>query len=112
MSAVKLSTRYISDRFLPDKAIDLIDEAASLLKMEVDSKPEELDAVDREIMQKEIEASALRKETDKESFERLEVLARDLRGLKAKSDLLTNKWQSERGKLSDARDLKESLEDG
>ena len=110
VSAVKLSTRYISDRFLPDKAIDLIDEAASRLKMEVDSKPEELDVVDREIMQKEIEASALRKETDKESFERLEVLARDLSGLKAKSDLLTNKWQSERGKLSDARDLKESLE--
>ena len=110
VSAVKLSKRYISDRFLPDKAIDLIDEAASRLKIEVDSKPEKLDVVDREIMQKEIEASALRKETDKESFERLEVLTRDLKGLKAKSDLLTTKWQSERGKLSDARNLKESLE--
>ena len=110
ISAVKLSHRYISDRFLPDKAIDLIDEAASRLKIEVDSKPESLDQVDRDIMQKEIEASALQKESDKESFDRLEILSKELKSLKVKSDLLSSKWQSERDKLADSRNLKEELE--
>ena len=110
ISAVKLSHRYISDRFLPDKAIDLIDEGASRLKIEVDSKPESLDQVDRDIMQKEIEASALQKESDRESFDRLEILSKELKSLKVKSDLLSSKWQSERDNLADSRNLKEELE--
>ena len=110
VTAATLSNRYITDRFLPDKAIDLIDEAASRLRMQVDSKPEELDALDREILQKQIEAEALRLETDKASKDRLELLEKDLAALQDKSAILTAQWQAERDKLAGARDLKERLD--
>jgi len=110
VSAATLSHRYITDRFLPDKAIDLVDEAASRLRMEVDSKPEELDALDREILQKQIEAEALRLEKDAASKDRLQDLERDLSDLQEKSAFLTAKWQAERDKLAGARDLKEQLD--
>ncbi len=110
VSAATLSHRYITDRFLPDKAIDLVDEAASRLRMEVDSKPEELDALDREILQKQIEAEALRLEKDAASKDRLQDLERDLSDLQEKSAFLSAKWQAERDKLAGARDLKEQLD--
>ncbi|MFK7878502.1 ATP-dependent chaperone ClpB [Roseobacter sp.] len=110
VSAATLSHRYITDRFLPDKAIDLMDEAASRLRMEVDSKPEELDALDRSILQMQIEAEALRAEDDVASKDRLETLEKDLADLQERSDELTAQWQAERDKLSGARDLKEHLE--
>lgn len=110
VSAATLSNRYITDRFLPDKAIDLMDEAASRLRMQVDSKPEELDALDREILQKQIEAEALRIEKDKASKDRLAVLEKDLSELQDKSTTMTAQWQAERDKLAGARDLKEQLD--
>ncbi|MFK7753415.1 MAG: ATP-dependent chaperone ClpB [Sedimentitalea sp.] len=110
VSAATLSHRYITDRFLPDKAIDLMDEAASRLRMEVDSKPEELDALDREILQKQIEAEALRLEDDTASRDRLETLEKDLSDLQERSAGMTAQWQSERDKLAGARDLKELLD--
>ncbi|WP_397544018.1 ATP-dependent chaperone ClpB [Roseovarius salis] len=110
VTAATLSHRYITDRFLPDKAIDLVDEAASRLRMEVDSKPEELDALDRDILQKQIEAEALRKEDDAASRDRLEKLERELSELQEKSSELTAQWQAERDKLASARDLKEQLD--
>jgi ATP-dependent Clp protease ATP-binding subunit ClpB len=110
VTAATLSHRYITDRFLPDKAIDLMDEAASRLRMEVDSKPEELDALDREILQKQIEAEALKKEDDKASKDRLEKLEKELSDLQEKSAAMTAQWQSERDKLAGARDIKEQLE--
>ncbi|MDA7551713.1 ATP-dependent chaperone ClpB [Rhodobacteraceae bacterium] len=110
VSAATLSNRYITDRFLPDKAIDLVDEAASRLRMQVDSKPEELDALDREILQKQIEAEALRIEKDKASKDRLEALEKDLSKLQDKSTTMTAQWQAERDKLAGARDLKEQLD--
>ena len=110
VSAATLSHRYITDRFLPDKAIDLVDEAASRLRMEVDSKPEELDALDREILQKQIEAEALKKEDDQASKDRLERLEKELSELQEQSAELTAKWQAERDKLASARDLKEQLD--
>ena len=110
VSAATLSNRYITDRFLPDKAIDLVDEAASRLRMQVDSKPEELDALDREILQKQIEAEALRAEKDKASKDRLEALEKDLSELQDKSTTMTAQWQAERDKLAGARDLKEQLD--
>ncbi|MBW4706436.1 ATP-dependent chaperone ClpB [Roseobacter sp. YSTF-M11] len=110
VSAATLSHRYITDRFLPDKAIDLMDEAASRLRMEVDSKPEELDALDRSILQMQIEAEALRAEDDAASKDRLETLEKDLADLQERSDELTAQWQAERDKLSSARDLKEQLD--
>ncbi len=110
VSAATLSHRYITDRFLPDKAIDLVDEAASRLRMEVDSKPEELDALDREILQKQIEAEALKKEDDAASKDRLERLEKELSELQEQSAELTAKWQAERDKLASARDLKEQLD--
>ncbi|MCF6316820.1 MAG: ATP-dependent chaperone ClpB [Marinosulfonomonas sp.] len=110
VAAATLSHRYITDRFLPDKAIDLMDEAASRLRMEVDSKPEELDALDREIMQKQIEAEALKKEDDAASKDRLETLEKELSGLMERSNEMTAQWQAERGKLAGARDIKEALE--
>ncbi|MEO0999861.1 MAG: AAA family ATPase, partial [Pseudomonadota bacterium] len=110
VAAAQLSNRYITDRFLPDKAIDLMDEAASRLRMEVDSKPEELDALDREILQREIEAEALKTETDDASKDRLEKLQRDLAELKERSSEMTQRWQAEREKLAGARDLKEELD--
>jgi ATP-dependent Clp protease ATP-binding subunit ClpB len=110
VAAATLSDRYISDRFLPDKAIDLMDEAASRLRMEVDSKPEELDALDRDILQKQIEAEALKKEKDAASVDRLSKLERELAELKGKSAELTARWQAERDKLAGARDVKEQLD--
>ena len=110
VSAATLSHRYITDRFLPDKAIDLMDEAASRLRMEVDSKPEELDALDREILQKQIEAEALRLEDDQASKDRLEKLEKDLADLQQQSAEMTAKWQAERDKLASARDVKEQLD--
>ena len=110
VSAATLSHRYITDRFLPDKAIDLVDEAASRLRMEVDSKPEELDALDRQILQLQIEAEALKKEDDKASKQRLEKLEEELSGLQEQSASLTAKWEAERQKLEGARDIKERLE--
>ena len=110
VAAATLSKRYITDRFLPDKAIDLVDEAASRLRMEVDSKPEDLDALDREIMQNQIEIEALRLENDKGSMERLVRLEEDLAVLQENSSVLTLQWQSERDKMATAREIKEKLE--
>jgi len=110
VAAATLSNRYISDRFLPDKAIDLMDEAASRLRMEVDSKPEEIDELDRRIIQLKIEREALKKESDKASKERLEKLEVELVGLEEKSGSLTAQWQAEKDKLSGQQKLKEELE--
>ena len=110
VAAATLSHRYITDRFLPDKAIDLVDEAASRLRMEVDSKPEELDALDRQILQFQIESEALKKEDDAASKDRLEKLEKELADLQQKSSELTAKWQAERDSLETARGLKEQLD--
>ncbi len=111
VAAATLSHRYITDRFLPDKAIDLMDEAASRLRMEVDSKPEELDALDRDIIQKKIEAEALKKESDAASKDRLQRLERELAELEGESAELTARWQAEKDKLGAARDIKEKLDE-
>ncbi|WP_419906643.1 ATP-dependent chaperone ClpB [Hoeflea sp.] len=111
VSASTLSNRYITDRFLPDKAIDLVDESASRLRMQVDSKPEELDELDRRIIQLKIEREALLKETDTASKDRLEKLEVDLAALEEKADSLTAMWQSEKQKLGLAADLKKQLDD-
>ncbi|UWQ21601.1 ATP-dependent chaperone ClpB [Jannaschia sp. W003] len=110
VAAATLSHRYITDRFLPDKAIDLMDEAASRLRMEVDSKPEELDALDRDILQKQIEVEALRLEDDTASKDRLETIERELAELRERSAEMTARWQAERDKLDSARGLKEQLD--
>ncbi|MBB5052670.1 ATP-dependent Clp protease ATP-binding subunit ClpB [Afipia massiliensis] len=110
VAAATLSNRYITDRFLPDKAIDLIDEAAARLKMQIDSKPEELDNIDREIVRLKIEQEALKKETDSASKDRLQRLEKELVELEEKGNALTAKWQSERDKLSDAQKVKSELE--
>ncbi|MDQ1900430.1 ATP-dependent chaperone ClpB [Paracoccus sp. WLY502] len=110
VAAATLSHRYITDRFLPDKAIDLVDEAASRLRMEVDSKPEELDQLDRQILQMQIEAEALKKEDDTASKDRLERLERDLSDLQQRSAEMTARWQAERDKLEGSRNLNEQLD--
>jgi ATP-dependent Clp protease ATP-binding subunit ClpB len=110
VTAATLSHRYITDRFLPDKAIDLVDEAASRLRMEVDSKPEELDQLDRNILQMQIEVEALKLEDDSASKDRLETLEKELADLQERSAEMTAKWQAERDKLAGARDLKEQLD--
>ncbi|SOC26597.1 ATP-dependent chaperone ClpB [Stappia indica] len=110
VSAATLSNRYITDRFLPDKAIDLIDEAASRLRMQVDSKPEELDELDRRIIQLKIEREALKKETDPAARDRLDKLEGELADLEEESDALTTRWQGEKEKLSSEQKLKEQLE--
>ena len=110
VAAAQLSHRYITDRFLPDKAIDLMDEAASRLRMEVDSKPEELDQLDRNILQMQIEVEALKREDDDASKARLEKQEMALADLQEKSAEMTAKWQAERDKLGVARDLKEQLD--
>ena len=110
IAAATLSHRYISDRFLPDKAIDLIDEAASRLKMEIDSKPQELDAVDRQIMQMEIEREALKKEKDKASKERLKTLEKEIADLREESQQLTGRWQIEQDAIQALRRTKEEIE--
>ena len=110
VSAATLSNRYIADRFLPDKAIDLVDEAASRLRMEVDSKPEEIDELDRRIMQLKIEREALKKETDQASKDRLEALVDELDELESSSADLTAVWQAEKEKLAGSQKLKEQLD--
>ena len=110
VSAAQLSNRYITDRFLPDKAIDLVDEAASRIRMEVDSKPEAIDELDRRIMQLKIEREALKKETDAASKERLKQLDKELKDLESKSGELTKVWQEEKGKINEARKVKEQLD--
>ncbi|MHC6153994.1 ATP-dependent chaperone ClpB [Bradyrhizobium elkanii] len=110
VAAATLSNRYITDRFLPDKAIDLVDEAAARLKMQVDSKPEELDSLDREIVRLRIEQEALKKESDAGSKSRLKTLDGDLVDLEKRSADMTTKWQAEKSKLSDAQKMKAQLE--
>jgi ATP-dependent Clp protease ATP-binding subunit ClpB len=110
VAAANLSNRYISDRFLPDKAIDLMDEAASRLRMQVDSKPEELDELDRRVIQLKIEREALRKETDKASRERLDRLETDLADMEANAQDLAAEWQAEKERLSSAQRVKEALD--
>jgi ATP-dependent Clp protease ATP-binding subunit ClpB len=110
VAAATLSHRYITDRFLPDKAIDLVDEAAARLKMQVDSKPEELDSLDREIVRLKIEQEALKKENDPGSKERLKRLSAELTELEKRSADLTGRWKAEKEKLSDAQKLKSQLD--
>ena len=110
VAAATLSNRYISDRFLPDKAIDLVDEAASRLRMQVDSKPEELDELDRRIMQLKIEREALKKETDSASKDRLEKLEKELVNLEESANALAGRWQEEKEKLGAAQKIKEDLD--
>jgi ATP-dependent Clp protease ATP-binding subunit ClpB len=111
VAAATLSHRYITDRFLPDKAIDLVDEASARLKMQVDSKPEELDNLDREIVRLKIEQEALKKEPDRGSKERLKRLEKELATLEQRAAELTNRWKSEKDKLSEAQRLKQELDD-
>ncbi|MCA0047331.1 ATP-dependent chaperone ClpB [Mesorhizobium sp. B283B1A] len=111
VAAATLSNRYIADRFLPDKAIDLVDEAASRLRMQVDSKPEALDEIDRRIMQLKIEREALKVETDDASKDRLARLEKELVGLEEESTEITAKWQAEKQKLGLAADLKKQLDE-
>lgn len=110
VASATLSNRYITDRFLPDKAIDLMDEAAARLKMQVDSKPEELDSMDREIVRLKIEQEALKKESDPGSKARLVTLEKELADLEEKSAALTQRWSAEKNKLSDAQKLKSELD--
>jgi ATP-dependent Clp protease ATP-binding subunit ClpB len=110
VAAATLSNRYITDRFLPDKAIDLVDEAASRLRMEVDSKPEEIDELDRRIIQLKIEREALKKESDQASKDRLERLETELAELEQNSAELTAVWQSEKSKITDSQKVKERLD--
>ena len=110
VAAAVLSNRYIADRFLPDKAIDLVDEAAARLRMEIDSMPAELDEVGRRIMQLEIEREALRKEKDKASVERLQKLEKELANLKEEKSRLTAHWQQEKEAIQASRKVKEELE--
>ena len=110
VAAASLSNRYIADRFLPDKAIDLVDEAAARKRMAIDSKPEELDELDRRIMQLRIEEGALKKETGRASAERLERLRKELAELEQRSAALTAQWQAEKSQISSATKLKEDLE--
>ena len=110
VAATTLSNRYITDRFLPDKAIDLMDEAAARLKMQVNSKPEELDSMDREIIRLKIEQEALKKESDAGSKSRLQTLEKELADLEEKSAALTARWSAEKNKLSNAQKLKSDLD--
>src|SRR5215204_1628401 len=111
VAAATLSHRYITDRFLPDKAIDLMDEAASRLRMQVDSKPEELDSIDREIVRLKIEAEALKKETDAASKDRLQRLEKELADLEERSTAITARWKAEKDKLGRAAELKKKLDE-
>ncbi|MEM9358803.1 MAG: ATP-dependent chaperone ClpB [Pseudomonadota bacterium] len=110
VSAATLSNRYITDRFLPDKAIDLVDESASRLRMQVDSKPEELDELDRRLIQLKIEREALRKEEDAASKDRLQTLEGDIANLEEQSQALTQRWEGEKAKLGNAQKIKEELD--
>ncbi|MET3480525.1 ATP-dependent chaperone ClpB [Methylobacterium sp. 1973] len=111
VAAATLSNRYITDRFLPDKAIDLMDEAGSRLRMQVDSKPEELDNIDREIVRLKIEAEALKKETDSASRDRLVRLEKELGDLEERSAAITARWKAEKDKLGTAATLKKKLDE-
>lgn len=111
VAAATLSHRYINDRFLPDKAIDLMDEAASRLRMQVDSKPEAIDELDRKIIQLKIEREALKKESDQASRDRLVKLEKELAVLEKECEQLTAKWQAEKGKLDDSKIIKQKLEE-
>jgi ATP-dependent Clp protease ATP-binding subunit ClpB len=111
VAAATLSARYITDRFLPDKAIDLIDEAASKLRIEIDSVPQEIDVLEREIMQLEIERQALSRETDEKSRDRLEDIEKRIADLKEKSSAMKAKWQSEKEEIEKMRAVKEQLEE-
>jgi ATP-dependent Clp protease ATP-binding subunit ClpB len=111
VAATTLSNRYITDRFLPDKAIDLIDEASARLRMQIDSKPEELDSIDREVIRLKIEAEALKKESDAASKDRLKKLQTELADLESQSAAFTARWQSEKDKLGKAANLKKQLDD-
>ncbi len=110
VSAATLSNRYIADRFLPDKAIDLIDEASARLRMEVDSKPEEIDEIDRRIIQLKIEREALKRESDQASSQRLKVLEDELSEIEPQAQILDDLWQSEKQRLAGSQQLKEELE--
>jgi len=110
VSAATLSNRYITDRFLPDKAIDLMDEASSRLRMQVDSKPEELDEIDRRLLQLKIEAEALKKEKDAASKDRLKTIEGDIADLQSKSDELTSAWSAEKNKLKGTANAKDQLD--
>ncbi|MEG5064367.1 ATP-dependent chaperone ClpB [Microcoleus sp. B3-A4] len=110
VAAATLSTRYISDRFLPDKAIDLVDEAAAKLKMEITSKPEELDEIDRRILQLEMERLSLQKESNSASIERLERLEKDLANFKEQQNALNAQWQSEKGVIGSIQKIKEQID--
>ncbi len=110
VAAATMSNRYISDRFLPDKAIDLVDEASSRLRMQIDSKPEELDELDRRVIQLKIEQEALKKETDAASRDRLSKLTGELADLEEKSGALTTRWKAEKDKVGSAQKLKEQLD--
>ncbi len=110
VAAATLSNRYITDRFLPDKAIDLVDEAASRLRMEVDSKPEEIDEIDRRLIQRKIEREALKKESDEASRERLKQLVQEIETLEEDSRRLTAQWQSEKRAIQDTQKLKERID--
>ena len=110
IAAVNLSQRYITDRFLPDKAIDLIDEASSRLRMEADSKPEQIDELDRKIIQLKIEAESLKKEEDQASLERLDKIKQELNKLESKLTDFTSQWESEKLKLNRAKEIKEKLD--
>ncbi|QCK84744.1 ATP-dependent chaperone ClpB [Phreatobacter aquaticus] len=111
VAAATLSNRYITDRFLPDKAIDLVDEASARLRMQVDSKPEELDEIDRRVIQLKIEQEALKKENDAASKDRLKKLEKELAGLEEESAALTARWKAEKDKLGAAADIKKKLEE-
>jgi ATP-dependent Clp protease ATP-binding subunit ClpB len=111
VAAATLSNRYITDRFLPDKAIDLVDESAARLRMQVDSKPEELDNIDREIVRLKIESEALKKENDAASKERLQRLDKELAALEEESRAITARWQAEKDKLGKAAELKKKLDE-
>lgn len=111
VSAATLSNRYITDRFLPDKAIDLMDEAASRLRMQIDSKPEELDELDRRIVQLKIEREALKKEKDRASADRLSRLEAELVGIEERSNAMTARWEAEKNKLGNAADIKKQLDE-
>jgi ATP-dependent Clp protease ATP-binding subunit ClpB len=110
VAAATLSTRYISDRFLPDKAIDLVDEAAAKLKMEITSKPEELDEIDRKILQLEMERLSLQKESDPASIERLEKIEKDLADLKEEQHALNAQWDAEKNVITNIQSIKEEID--
>ncbi len=111
IAAATLSNRYITDRFLPDKAIDLVDEAASKLRMQIDSKPEAIDELDRKVIQLKIEREALKKETDKASKERLEKLEKELEELEKQANKLTEQWEAEKSKITNVQKIKEQLDE-